>query len=223
MAGSRRPKSPALPYHHGDLRRVLLDNAQAILAETDSWDFSLREVARRAGVSHNAPYRHFPDKEALLSAIRIAGYEALGERSARAIQGLTAPVDLLAAMGTAYTAFGIANPALYRLMFGRGLATAEEPSPALRHAISVARSGLHGVILAGATDGSFAIDPDDVGEVRAGFIGAWSLVHGLTLLTIDRLIERDDGPDTIQNLSDYVVDLFVAGLRSKTRNLDKSV
>ncbi|MDX7952144.1 TetR/AcrR family transcriptional regulator [Lichenihabitans sp. Uapishka_5] len=215
MAKLKQLEPPASPYHHGDLRRALLESAQAILAETSRWDFSLREVARRAEVSHNAPYRHFADKEALLAAIGVAGYEAMGERGAGAVAGLTAPADLLAALGKAYVAFGVSNPALYRLMFGQALPSVEGLPPALLDAIGVARNQLHGVILAGAQNGSFDIDPNDTARVGAASIAAWSLVHGLTLLTIDRLVERDTGAEAIDDLSGQVVELFVAGLRPK--------
>ena len=211
------PASANAPYHHGDLRRTLLDSAQAILAETGRWDFSLREVARRAGVSHNAPYRHFVDKEALLAALGIAGYEALGECSAAAVVGLATPAALLAARGNAYVGFGVANPALYRLMFGQALPSVDGLPPALLEAIGVARNGLREVILAGAKDGSFRIDPDDATQVSAASVAAWSLVHGLTLLTIDQVVQRDTGPESVANLSEHVVGLFVAGLRSKPK------
>jgi len=213
MARSKQPPPPASPYHHGDLRRTLLDSAQAILAETGRWDFSLREVARRAGVSHNAPYRHFADKEALLAALGVAGYEALGERSTVAIAGLDAPVALLAALGNAYIGFGVAHPALYRLMFGQALPNIEGLPATLLEAIGVARGGLRAVVLAGAKDGSFAINPNDASQVSAASVAAWSLVHGLTLLTIDQLVQRDTDPDMIADLSERVVGLFVAGLR----------
>ena len=215
MPRSKPAASTTAPYHHGDLRRTLLDSAQAILRETGRWDFSLREVARRAGVSHNAPYRHFVDKEALLAALGVAGYEALGERSAAAVVELASPAALLAALGNAYIGFGVANPALYRLMFGQALPSVDGQPSALLQAIGVARSRLRGVILAGAKDGSFDIDPDDGLQVSAASVAAWSLVHGLTLLTIDQVVQRDATPDSFANLSEHVVGLFVAGLRSK--------
>src|ERR1700761_5327041 len=116
--------APALappPYHHGDLRQALLNSAGAILSETGRWDFSLREVARRAGVSHNAPYRHFADKDALLAAIGVSGYEILIARTTTAAKVSPGPGEILRAVGKAYIEFGVCNPALYRLMFGQGL------------------------------------------------------------------------------------------------------
>jgi len=63
------------PYHHGDLRRALIDTALELITEEQAWAFSLREVARRAGVSHQAPYNHFPEKQDLLSAVAIVGFD----------------------------------------------------------------------------------------------------------------------------------------------------
>ena len=76
-------KSPAETrptYHHGDLRRALVDAALALVTEEQDWGFSLREVTRRAGVSHNAPYNHFADKRDLLAAVAAAGFETLRMR-----------------------------------------------------------------------------------------------------------------------------------------------
>ena len=68
------PQSNERPYHHGDLRRAIVKAALEILQETQSLEFSLRELARRAGVSHNAPYKHFADKRELLAAVSAAGF-----------------------------------------------------------------------------------------------------------------------------------------------------
>src|SRR4029077_10778054 len=106
------------PYHHGDLRRVIVSAALEILAETQSLEFSLRELARRAGVSHNAPYKHFADKRDLLAAVSAAGFEMLTKRMTREIAGLGNAREQLFAMLRAYIAHGVENPALYSLMFG---------------------------------------------------------------------------------------------------------
>ena len=83
-----RPKNlNERPYHHGDLRRAIVKAALEILNETQSLEFSLRELARRAGVSHNAPYKHFADKRELLAAVSAAGFEMLTKRMAREIAG----------------------------------------------------------------------------------------------------------------------------------------
>src|SRR5271155_211382 len=80
-------KPSSRPYHHGNLAPTLIHAALALLKETQDWAFSLREVARRAGVSHNAPYKHFPEKRDLLAAVAAEGFEALAGRMAAARGG----------------------------------------------------------------------------------------------------------------------------------------
>src|ERR1043165_4202567 len=76
------------PYHHGDLQRAIVNAALEVLSETQSTEFSLRELARRAGVSHNAPYKHFADKRELLAAVSAAGFETLTKHMESEIAGL---------------------------------------------------------------------------------------------------------------------------------------
>ena len=105
-------------YHHGDLRRALVEAALSLLTKTQRWDFSLREVARRANVSHNAPYSHFASKRDLLGAVAVKGYEILRARLLSALRGKAKPADALKAISIAYLRFATENPAHYRLMFG---------------------------------------------------------------------------------------------------------
>src|SRR5271165_3369914 len=119
------------PYHHGDLRRAIVRAALEILTETQTLEFSLRELARRAGVSHNAPYKHFADKRELLAAVSAGGFEALTKRMAREIAGQNNARALLLAMLRAYVRQGVENPALYRLMFGGYLSGPLDERPAV--------------------------------------------------------------------------------------------
>src|ERR1700678_861762 len=89
---TRRPSPP--PYHHGDLRRALIDTAMELVTEEQDWTFSLREVARRAGVSHHAPYNHFPEKQDLLGAVAVVGFERLRDGMKRAMAGNDDPEAL---------------------------------------------------------------------------------------------------------------------------------
>src|SRR5215470_17577402 len=77
--------NPEFPFHHGDLRRAIVSAALEILSETQTIEFSIRELARRAGVSHNAPYKHFADKRELLAAVSTAGFELLTQRMSNEI------------------------------------------------------------------------------------------------------------------------------------------
>ncbi|MFI9393409.1 TetR/AcrR family transcriptional regulator [Streptomyces bauhiniae] len=116
------PRIPtSRPYHHGDLRAALLQSAERTLREKGAAALSLRELARATGVSHAAPGRHFKDKQALLDALALAGYERLN-------QALTAATaddpeadfeQRLTALARAYLGFAVENPELLELMFAR--------------------------------------------------------------------------------------------------------
>src|ERR1051326_3460520 len=119
------------PYHHGDLRRAIVKAALELLGKTQSLEFSLRELARRAGVSHNAPYKHFADKRDLLAAVSAAGFEQLTDRMAVEIGGISNARKQLFALLRAYIDHGVENPALYRLMFGGYLSGPEDSRPGI--------------------------------------------------------------------------------------------
>jgi AcrR family transcriptional regulator len=101
--------STSNPYHHGDLRAALLRTAGDIIEKQGVGPLKLRELARRAGVSHNAPYRHFPDRDSLLAALALEGFEWLG----RALEKRPRRE-----MGEAYVEFALQHPQRFRLMFG---------------------------------------------------------------------------------------------------------
>jgi AcrR family transcriptional regulator len=198
-------------YHHGDLRRVLIDAALILVREEQDWTFSLREVARRAGVSHNAPYNHFVDKNDLLAAIAAAGFDALRERLFSSTAEIDNPKTALIKCGVAYVAFGMGNPALYRLMFGSAVSKsiAERPSP-LALAAAGARSVLEGIILRGAQAGVFAASPHKRDELQLAVLTTMSTVHGLTMLAVDGLIPA--GSPDISVLTDKVSRLGGTGI-----------
>ena len=145
-----KPQSHERPYHHGDLRRAIVKAALEILRETQSLEFSLRELARRAGVSHNAPYKHFADKRELLAAVSAAGFEMLTKRMASEMAGLSDPREQLFAMLRAYIDHGVENPALYSLMFGGYLGGPDHSRPAIELAeAEKTKALLAGVIICG--------------------------------------------------------------------------
>src|SRR6202051_1236633 len=101
---------PRRPYHHGNLRDTLLQGALRTIAELGSAAFTLREVARRAGVSHNAPYRHFRDKNALLAAVAAQGFRELTLAMQEAGDRQSNALDKLKQSGIAYVAFAVRRP-----------------------------------------------------------------------------------------------------------------
>jgi AcrR family transcriptional regulator len=210
-----KPRSnlPDRPYHHGDLRRAIVAAALEILNETQSHDFSLRELARRAGVSHNAPYKHFAEKRDLLAAVSAAGFEALTKRmNVEAAKASQRRAQLFAVL-RAYIRYGVENPALYRLMFGGYLSGPDDGRPAIeRAAAETARALLAGLIRDGALGKAIPDTPRNERKIAGAILACWSLVHGLTMLLADGLV----GPRKKSGaLGDSVVQGMLDGLASK--------
>jgi AcrR family transcriptional regulator len=199
-------------YHHGDLRRALVNAAVSLLTKTQRWDFSLREVARCAGVSHNAPYSHFASKRELLAAVAVKGYVILRARVLTALRGKTIPADALKAILIAYLRFGTGNPAQYRLMFGPTLQGQDAGLPSeVIHAFASVEAVYRGVLKRGSEDRTFKIPQNDPAALEMAAIGAWSLVHGLAMLYIDGLATLETA-QTIDSLAEKVIAMFMHGI-----------
>jgi len=184
-----KTQSDDRPYHHGDLRRAMVKAALEILRETQSLEFSLRELARRADVSHNAPYKHFADKRELLAAVSADGFERLAKRMASEMARRNDPREQLFAMLRAYIDHGVKNPALYSLMFGGYLGGPERSRPAIEIAeAEKTKALLAGVIVEGGLGRAIADVPRNERKIAGAILACWSLVHGLTLLLVDGLV-----------------------------------
>jgi AcrR family transcriptional regulator len=176
------------PYHHGDLRAALIEAAMTMLTEEQNWNFSLREVASRAGVSHNAPYNHFADKRDLLVAVASLGFARLRESMLSALAGARNAKTVLLRIGVAYVEFGVQNPAHYRLMFGPALSSIEDGRPSLlMEAAAGARKVLDDAIARGAQAGVFAASARNKEDLQLSALTAFATVHGLTMIAIDGL------------------------------------
>jgi AcrR family transcriptional regulator len=199
--------APAAPYHHGDLRRALIDTALAMVTEEGAWNFTLREVARRAGVSNAAPYNHFPDKSALLAEVAARGFEELRmalEAAARRHRQ-SSPRQLVA-VGCAYIEYGVNHPAHYRLMFGPELSQ-REGHPTLAQAGNAAFAVLLATFPRGEEGAKARGD-----SVRDQAIAAWSLVHGLTMLFIDGWLGMMGySPGEAGRFAQTVTEMFLRG------------
>ncbi len=206
-----RPAKPQ-PYHHGDLRRALIETALQLVTEEQDWTFSLREVARRAGVSHRAPYNHFPEKLDLLAAVAAVGFERLRDGLLRAVTGIDDPEARLVAICRTYLRLGLENPARYRLMFGPALSNAGSAArPTVATAAgAAARAVLEHVILQGARSGAFDVPPDDPKALALAALSVWSATHGLTMLAIDSIPRPDLSVD---DMIDALLSMVVAGLQ----------
>ncbi len=197
MVKTLDPDSPG-PYHHGNLGPALIEAALALLDETQDWAFSLREVARRAGVSHNAPYKHFPEKRDLLAAVAARGFEMLAERMLSSLEGLTDARPRLLACGRTFVTYGISRPALYRLMFSAVLTSPEAGRPMIEKAAAAkARAIVDTTFADAARAGAFPPSMANPREGAAASLAMWSILHGLTMLAIDDFVGPPKDVETL--------------------------
>src|ERR1700741_4543131 len=118
------------PYHHANLREELLEAAIRLIAEVGPTAFTLREIARRAGVSHNAPYRHFRDKDDVIAAVATQGYRELNHAMLDAAKPDTDAVRCLKCAGLAYIAFALRRPEHFTVMFDAPISRRRNPEAA---------------------------------------------------------------------------------------------
>ncbi|PHR60338.1 MAG: TetR family transcriptional regulator [Robiginitomaculum sp.] len=174
-------------YHHGDLASELLRAAEAELSENGIESFSLRAVAKRAGVSHGAPAHHFTDVRGLLTALTAIGYERfVRAQNHRQQLAKSDPKSQLVASGLGYIDFAMQNPALFRLMF-----SSEKPDRSNERLAISARSAFDKLV----TDAQNIHDADPYHDPIAmmDVMATWALVHGLADLMISGRMEQPMG------------------------------
>lgn len=202
------PESPS--YHHGDLARALLDSLTELVAERGVDGVTLRETARRAGVSHSAPAHHFGDLDGMLDAMALEGFERLGirmnESIAAAAVTASGPLDYLDALGRAYLLFAVSHRPHYQVMF-RSKETDDEfdDTP-----LGMAANGVFGplaVIVGELIAGGLV--PAERGRYVATMM--WSVVHGFADLWNDGILRHF--------YEDHTIDELIGGLTSTIRLL----
>ena len=176
-------------YHHGDLRQALIAGAIALIAEKKIESLSLREVARRAGVSHAAPYRHFADKEALLVAVAEEGFRDLTETLLSDIKPMAGdPLQQFQASGESYVRWGLSHPSHYRVMFGASQGNPEN-HPSFCEVSGRAFQVLVDIVIRAQEAGTLKSgDPLQMAHV------AWALVHGFVMLVLDGQLSAEQSP-----------------------------
>ncbi len=201
------PGTDARPaYHHGDLRRALIDAATRLIEDGAERRLTLRAAAEAAGVSVAAPYRHFADREALLAEVLTEGFGELAERTEAARQSAGGPLQALEATGLAYVRFAGDRPRLYRLMFGPECDKSRFPAlmQAGQEALAVLRHAVADCQAAGLVRGSHP-----AGVALAG----WALSHGLASLHVDGLLASAGTPRDPQALARQLIGMLVDGVR----------
>ncbi len=169
-----RRRTPRGGYHHGDLRHALVAAAIEILETVGDAGLGLRAAAARAGVSPAAPYRHFANRQALITAVATRGFEDLAAALAAAVQPSAAPLDRLLAMARAYLAFAAHRPVMYRLMF------TENHFSGARDALDRTAGACLAAVAAAMADGS-----EDGARLATAL---WAAIHGTAMLRFARLV-----------------------------------
>ena len=211
VAGARPRRKPRDRYHHGDLRRALLDEALRTIQQDGVDALTLRTIGVRLGVSRTALYRHFTDKRALLSSVATEGFRLLTERllnawNAGGIHGFNA-------MGVAYIRFAMGNPSHYRVMFGGFVDDGPRDDDLMRES-TAAFQALVDAIVALQQEG--AVRKDDALQL-AQFI--WAVVHGVSMLIIDGQLAHHRAP--IDDLIQFAVERINTGVARSLRQNDR--
>lgn len=196
------------PYHHGNLRQALLEKAQQHLVSNGPDKISLRALAREVGVSQTAPYRHFPDKTALLAALAAEGFRRLNEASIEADPLGQSAAERMLVTGRAYVEFALKNPDLYRLMFGPMIPADAEFEELDEHGTRAYETIVQ-LITDGIKSGEF-IDQDPLILANS----AWSLVHGVASLMIDDRFACTDG-EIDESHIEQVISIITVGLKKR--------
>jgi AcrR family transcriptional regulator len=202
-----KKKKPARPpaakrektYHHGDLAAALVEAAEAVLTERGVEGFTLRECARRAGVSHAAPAHHFGDARGLLSEVAALGFERLTEAQRVARSKEPELKNLLIAAGVSYVRFALCHPAQFQLMFQSGLL--DQTNKRLQ-AAGPAAYAIFLETYAAVTGQKVETAPSKTED--PGILRQWAMVHGLATLAVQGQFGPIRGPAAIARLLSMV-------------------
>lgn len=196
-------------YHHGDLRRQLVEAGVELVAERGVDGFSMRELARRAGVSHAAPYHHFSTRASLVKAVVADSYALLAKALRDATTSNDDPLDAIRAMGVAYVDFALTNPERYRLMFRSELAGV--PNDADLSAEEVGADAFAVLIGAFELAHEYQLLAEGTAASSAA-IAAWASVHGIASLILEGALGMPASQrERALGLAGAVVDLGLSG------------
>jgi AcrR family transcriptional regulator len=201
-------RKPDRPYHHGDLRRGLLDEAIATIRAEGVDGLTLREIGARLGVSRTALYRHFADKRALLAAVATEGFRTLRQQLVTAWEEGGRGRAAFESMGVAYVRFAVANPSHYRVMFG-GFVDPKACEPELEAEAAGAFQAL--VDALAALQGDAIMRAEDTVKM-ARFV--WAVVHGVAMLAIDGQLRE---PGAVDELMRYALERLRTGIERGER------
>ena len=196
-----------MSYHHGDLKNALLQAAEELLNREGVATLSLRQVAKAAGVSHAAPYRHFADKAGLLAALAQAGFERLEAAVAKAAGDYPDdPARQLLEAGIAYVTLTVSHPETTQLMFG-GAIDVNSAGPELKEAGRKTFRALSSIVEAGQRAGLYR-----EAETRELTIASWTMVHGLAMLITAGQLKAGGSGKSIEEITTAIGRLLYDGM-----------
>ncbi|MEY4878933.1 MAG: hypothetical protein RJB62_402, partial [Pseudomonadota bacterium] len=190
VADDVKPREKTGSYHHGDLAPALRAAAREILEQEGLEALSLRSVARKAGVSHAAPYRHFASREALLAEIALEGLQQLRAEIAKAGAAPGLPTERIVHMGAAYAGFAARHGGLLRLMFGSQI-----PNRYDFPGLEAATSAIH----------------EEIGRALGDQVmglAVWGTVHGIAILCLENVLDlgqRQSGHDVLPSRAEILL------------------
>jgi AcrR family transcriptional regulator len=190
-------------YHHGDLRSALLDAGAALLEQEGPSGLSLRQLARRLGVTPGAPYRHFEDKDALLAALAAEGYRTLRAEMLRDADAAPNAEERLKKAGTGYLRFATGQPELFRLMFGW---MPSRDIPELCEAGDAAFAAFEGIVQRCEDEELLRRSVSEAGLL------AWSAVHGAAFLLIDGRLKIDEPSPSAECILEHLHESLWTGI-----------
>ena len=189
---------PRKPYHHSHLEETLLKTTIQLIGEVGPAGFTLREVARRADVSHNAPYRHFADRDELLAAVAAQGFRELTRAMRAAAHEQAKPLDQLKAAGFAYIEVALRRPEHFAVMFDAPVAkrTSSDQADAAKEAFDT----LVGIVKACQDKGQLPS-----GDTLQFALLAWTMVHGIAKLATAKRLPFDSRAEILK-FANFVID-----------------
>jgi AcrR family transcriptional regulator len=192
-------------YHHNDLRNALIEEAIKVLRESGIGGLTLRELARRLGVTHAAPYAHFADKQQLLIGVADVGFGLLADELVSAQQGHSDPAEAFVAMGVAYVRFAQSNPDLYRLMF----VEADLPEEECEMSEEGERAFQILVKAIARLESPLPVPSEELA------VAAWAMVHGVAMLEIDSRMKTKTSKSSVELLT-LASKVFLRGMGEPT-------
>jgi AcrR family transcriptional regulator len=207
-SSSNRAPKRRRAYHHGNLRRALLDEALATIREAGVEGLTLREIGARLGVSSTALYRHFADKQALLTAVATEGFRGLRQQLVAAWEENGRGPAGSQAMGVAYVRFAVANPSHYRVMFSRFV----DPDPCEPELATEAGGAFQVLVDSIAARQGDGVLRDDEPLLMARFV--WAVVHGVAMLAIDGQLSE---AGAVEELMGYALERVGAAIGADTQ------